>query len=536
MKRSRRTFLIEILTAFSASLTLAQNTTYYVDRVKGSDGNDGKSERTPWKTLHKVNSITFQPGDKILLRRNQTFEGTLLPKGSGVQAKPIKIGAYGKGKRPIINASGNSYALRIMDSEYWEIADLEATGAIDAGIFIGCTKAGLVLDYFRITNCYVHDIGNETIPDFNYSTVTGGIVVANGDYKEGTDDYNFPSIINDAIIDGCIVRYLKRWTCISISSGIIDGVKGDGHRIRNCTVEYSVADGIRMKGVKNSFIESSTMYKNGAWPNTPNKDWGGLGAWFFLADNCTIQFCEASYIDNWHKDGGAFDIDYYQSNSTIQYCYGHDCHGYGASIFGADKNSPTVNSTIRYNIFSNNGRDSAYAYQGDICVFTWRGGLLDGMKIYNNTSYWNPASDAPALVFDADVTGSNPNIFKNNIIYSDHSWLVSLKSKALQCDNNIYWATNGKPMWVLDKQKYFSLDEWRKASGMDAKSLYADPMLVAPNYHGTRKPTSQCRLRKNSPAIDQGTNVGDMGKHDFFGDSIPGKSGVFNIGACELED
>jgi hypothetical protein len=45
----------------------AYATTYYVDPA-GSNGNDGLSPQTPWRTLLKVGISTFQPGDVILLR------------------------------------------------------------------------------------------------------------------------------------------------------------------------------------------------------------------------------------------------------------------------------------------------------------------------------------------------------------------------------------------------------------------------------------------------------------------------------------
>jgi hypothetical protein len=157
------------------------------------------------------------------------------------------------------------------------------------------------------------------------------------------------------------------------------------------------------------------------------------------------------------------------------------------------------------------------------------------VKVYNNTSYWNPASDAAALAFDADFTGNNPNIFKNNIIYSDHPWLVRMKSDSLECDNNIYWSTKGKPLWVLNGKKYYSFSEWQKATGMEANSQYVDPRLKKPNYHGNARPTSQFRPKSNSPAIDAGVDVGNMGDHDFFGNPVPGADGSYDIGAYETQ-
>jgi peroxiredoxin len=534
-KRSLLKLLLFILLLPNISTSYANNASYYVDKINGNDNNNGKSISKAWKTLNKLNIIYFKPGDKIFLKRGQSFNGSLFLKGFGLNGNQITLGAFGVGKRPVINSSGYDYSIQMLDAQYWEIADIETTGSDRAGIFIGCTKDDLVLNHFRITNCFIHDIGDDSYYAWDYCKLTGGIVIANGEIDKNRKPLFYNSLINDAIIDGCTIRYIKRWTCISISSGIMNATKGNANYIRNCTVEYSVADGIRMNGVQNSFIESSTMYKNGAWPKSPNPDWGGLGAWFFESDNCTIQFCEASYIDNWHNDGGAFDIDYYQKNSTIQYCYGHDCHGYGASVFGADASFPTENSIVRYNIFSNNARDSAYTYQGDIYVFTWNGGLLNGVKVYNNTSYWNPASDAAAFMCDADFTGTNPNIFKNNIIYSDHPQLAYLKNDSMQCDNNIYWVTNkGTAEWKQKDKKYYALSDWQNITGQDMHSKYTDPMLNNPTYHGNRIPTTQFNLKPGSPAINAGVDINDMGTRDFSGNPIPDKSGEYDIGAFEL--
>ncbi len=476
--------LIQIAFLFTIpSFCVAQEkNTYYVDNTSGNDRNSGKTKNAAWKTLYNLNTTTFEPGEQIFLRRGQVFKGSLSLKGSGQHSKVIKLSAYGTGKRPVINATNNAYGIQLLDAEYWAISDIETTGSAKAGIFIGCTKDNLVLDHFRITNCNVHHIGTDVIEDWDLSQLTGDIIITNGLIEKGLrKTYN--STINDAIIDGCIVRYIKQWNCISISSGKINNTRGNANYVKNCIAEYSVADGIRMNGVKNSFIEYSTMYKNGAWPKSPNPDWGGLGAWFFESDSCTIQFCEASYIDNWQNDGGAFDIDYNQTNSTIQYCYGHDCHGYGASIFGADSSHPTINSTVRYNIFANNARDSAYAYQGDIYVFTWGGGLLNGVKVHNN----------------------------------------------------IYWMADGRnPEWIYRNEKYYSLSDWQKGSGQDLNSKYTDPMMNEPTNHKRGIPTNQFKLKPGSPAINTGVDIGDMGKWDFYGNAIPDKSGLYDIGAAEL--
>ena len=526
-----KTFICMLVFTAQAS---GQDKTYYVDNVNGNNNNKGTTINTPWKTFENVNSKKFLPGDQVLLKRNQTFNGSLLLTGSGKPSKPIQIGSYGTGKRPVINADTFEFGIKILNEQYWEITGIETTGGEKAGIFIGSSKDSITLNHFRITNCHVHHVGNDHELDWNMSPFTGGIIVVNGDIIHNKPIKNEHSVFNDVVLEGCTVSYIKRWTCLSISSGQNGNKKGNANYIRNSTTEYSVADGIRMNGVQNSFIESCTMFKNGGWPENPKGNWGGLGAWFFDADNCTIQFCEASYIDNPGRDGGAFDIDYWQTNSTVQYCYGHDCHGYGVSIFGAWKTRPTVNSVVRYNVFSNNGRDSLYSNQGDIYVYTWDEGLLDGVKIYNNTSYWKPATNNPALVCDADFTGNNINLFVNNIIYSDSSALAYKRNDNLQCDYNIYWSATGKPVWQYKENKYYSFTDWQTATGNDKHSMYKDPMLANPQYHGNGKAEINFFPKKGSPAIDAGIDIGNMGKRDYKGNKIL-VNGKQDIGAVETQ-
>ncbi len=83
--------------------TIASATNYYVSSV-GSDAANGLSESTPWKSIAKVNTVfsLFNPGDKILFRRGDTFNGTIMITKSGLAGSPITIGAYGTGEDPVV--------------------------------------------------------------------------------------------------------------------------------------------------------------------------------------------------------------------------------------------------------------------------------------------------------------------------------------------------------------------------------------------------------------------------------------------------
>lgn len=78
---------------------------YYVDQVHGSDANSGLSTWTPWKSLDKIRTTVFAPGDVIKLRRGQVWRETLIMKSSGLPGRPVTVRAYGDGPDPVINGA-----------------------------------------------------------------------------------------------------------------------------------------------------------------------------------------------------------------------------------------------------------------------------------------------------------------------------------------------------------------------------------------------------------------------------------------------
>lgn len=90
---------------FFASPGLVRGATYYVDSSQGSDQNNGLSETSPWKTLAKINSSKFAPGDIILLRRGAIWREQLNFPSSGSARAPIAIDAYGSGELPTISGA-----------------------------------------------------------------------------------------------------------------------------------------------------------------------------------------------------------------------------------------------------------------------------------------------------------------------------------------------------------------------------------------------------------------------------------------------
>ena len=109
-----------------AALPAFPTTTYYVDSQNGNDANGGASASTAWRTLAKVNSSHFSPGDVLLLRRGGVWREALNFPSSGLAGTPIVIDAYGAGEMPLISGAdlipGSSWTASDSAPHVWRSA------------------------------------------------------------------------------------------------------------------------------------------------------------------------------------------------------------------------------------------------------------------------------------------------------------------------------------------------------------------------------------------------------------------------------
>jgi len=93
--------------------------TYYISNA-GNDSNSGLTTDQSWKTLEKVNSKTFIPGDNILFKRGDTFYGSITVKKSGNSGHPITFSAYGTGDNPVITGFTTVSSWTNVGGNIWE--------------------------------------------------------------------------------------------------------------------------------------------------------------------------------------------------------------------------------------------------------------------------------------------------------------------------------------------------------------------------------------------------------------------------------
>lgn len=550
-------FAILLALSFSES-ALAANTVYYVDAVNGNDNNDGRSENSAWKTVNKVNSQTFEAGDQILFKRGDIFNGALAPKGSGASGNHIKLGAYGNGNLPIISAGTDvQYALALYNQEYWTIDSLEITGGYQCGIGVRGDWTNHNYRGYTITNCVVHGCYS---PTGIFSYRDSGLIHFFLWHDAPGSQWH------DILIENCTVYDTSQYNGIGIWGSVKTETRGSNITIRNNVSHDTGGVGIHVCVGSDVLIENNLVYNCGT-----DREQACTGFELWRTNNAVWQYNEAYNIkvtlSGQGNDNGCFDIDYFNNDILMQYNYGHDASGYGVAVLAAndadgnpnnDNDRIANNITVRYNIFANNDKWTNSADFSSVFLNVFNGGLLNGIKIYNNTIYHNAAWGKQPWAINmsgadfakrSDFNGVpgrsyEESYFMNNIIYSTIPYMLGIKSESpVNFDNNIYYCTQGNITfdYITNGQytTYRSLDEVRNGTGNDWNSKHTNPLLNNATYHGIGMQSAIWPFTPTdaSPAIDAGANLRsllgiDMGTRDYAGNSVPYGNG-YDIGAIE---
>jgi hypothetical protein len=133
--------------------------------ASGSDGNSGLSPSSPIKSISKgVGMLRNGTGDQLLLKRGDTFNGTLgfWTKSGRSSSEPMVVGTYGSGPRVVVN-TGGTYALSsgmtngFHDLDVMGIKFVSNGTAVADGISMSGKVNNLLIEDCEITK-YVNNI------------------------------------------------------------------------------------------------------------------------------------------------------------------------------------------------------------------------------------------------------------------------------------------------------------------------------------------------------------------------------------------
>ena len=534
-----------LITTFSLK---ANGTDYYLSPT-GNDSASGTSPEKAWRSIGKVNTTIFKPGDNILFKAGETFAGSLKfdMADSGKPDTPVTVTSYGKGRATI--CSGTEDGLYAINTSGFIVKDLifNGAGADVDGRFSGiCFFTNIDTEkpeHIRIDNVDVSGYRWEGISikadrhgssGFRDVRITNATVHDNGDKGIASIGPQPPGGWGhkDIYVGHCRVYNIR-------------GISGKrGHS----------GNGIILSSIDGGVIEYCKAYNNGEFSDDPNSG-GPIGIWFWDTGNGVIQFCE-SYDNKTgnQADGGGFDLDGGCVNCIMQYNYSHGNHGAGYGIYQYLNAREYKNNVVRYNISHNDGIRNRY---GGINLWsTSSSGGIQNTKIYNNTVVVSAATKGAAIGDLPEVEGKSyvydTQVYNNIIVGAVDKKLVDIPDPASRWifKGNCYWTYGGNMKIRWGNKTYTNLNDWRRVTGQEQLNskdvgLQVDPELKGISLVATAiSPTllnalNSYKLRESSILIDQGLNLKtafgiDTGQHDFYGTSIP-ENNNYDIGAHEFD-
>jgi PKD repeat protein len=489
----------------------AMATTYYVDSVGGNDNWDGTSPSTPWQSLDKVNTVTFQPGDEILLKAGSVWNGQqLYPKGSGSSGNPIIVDMYDTGNKPQINGDGTyQEAVHLYNQEYWEINNLEVTNydpagpAIRQGVRILGEEVG-TLHHIHLLNLDVHDVNGDMTTGRDKGKCNAGILI-------DVVGASTPTKFDDVLVEGCSIHDLSR-TALKIWSDWGSFCTNENVTLHtNVVVRNNYVDNYAGDGICPFMTDGAITEYNVSSRGCYELDLANAPIWSWDMVDGVFQYNEV-YDTVQTRDGMGFDIDGCCLRCMYQYNYTHDNAGGMIMIIGmpdcAADGQPYVrlpfcnDNVVRYNI-SQRDEERILRFVGKI----WNN------YVYNNTIY--VGSTNPYIVDSGPcgVPAQEPadTYLYNNIIYNTDSRRAQYSFKG----------TN----YVWDYNLFYGYHH--RTEPDDPHKLTDDPLLVNPGGGGYGiDSVDGYKLQSGSPARDSGMTVPDNGGQDYWGNPVPAGTGT----------
>lgn len=562
---------------------LLAGTVYYVDSMNGNDGNAGTSSAQAWRTVAKINSRSFSPGDQILFVRGGVWRQQLIVPSSGSSTNPITFGAYGSGADPVITGADLVTNWTLYSTNVWS-----ASLATQAKVVLfdgakGNRKSAISgisanHDWFWGSNTlYVYSADNPSLVYYSPGIEAGkrdGAITVNKAYIAFKNlhiygsNTTFGGAIEGQGTAGCNAISVDSCTVEKNNYGGIWFQNCGNHSVVNCVCRYN-HHGMFFYKTAGGYTVSNNVVDGGTYANSSNmgiccygetdalkiENFGtisnvtafrnGDGLYFIRADDVHVSNCTLHENDSPAGEGYGVGIEN-SDDVIVEHCDIYNNESRGIGICADEALFPANNEIVRYNRIHGNGTNPAHdmigiqinLYQGAVCTGTQvyynliydhirtspdrgRGLYIEGAGIlaYNNVFY-NNHDGIYLMVSQADNCVIKNNVFLNNITY--HIGVVPGVTGSDINFNTYYPDTGSKFLW---SQGNYNFAGWKASTAQDSASKVGDPKFIDisnQNFH----------LGSDSPCIDAGTNLNLT--QDFDGNTVPFGSGV-DTGAYEFQ-
>ena len=323
--------------------------TYYISSSSGNDNYNGTSSSTPWQSITKLNSITFNPGDTICFKCGDTWTGQqFTPHGNGTTSNWITVTSYGTGSNPVISTGNDTLGSIVFSNSNftggWKLLNLTIENCQEGILYerANSTHAnGLWVQYCTFTN------------------ITGANVVTQYQSQNGIgpnppysgclwcSECIFTSGCDNVTVKNCNFSYSDMAFDIrNCNTATVDTITSD-HCYRE-GVWFSMSDNVLMTNSRVTYAG----YQKGMW-------FGTCGVSLMGGTDMTIQNSEIDHTQNPNgsPDGIAVDYEADVVNGTCQNLNIHDnsCSAFlfmensGWGTQGMQANSKILNCTMTNN-------------------------------------------------------------------------------------------------------------------------------------------------------------------------------------------
>ncbi len=306
----------------------ANAATYYVSQSTGNDNAAGTAATTAWKTLTKASSIEYKPGDSILLKKGDTWNEELTPKGSGTPEKPILISSYGQGNKPIIDREDfkqDRTGIRLDNKGGYKILGIEFARCM-TGIYAEYAKGAPTQKYLWIEDCYFRDsLLYGHYEDYPKRKIGLGVCL----FSWETDK---KIVMQDIMVKNCVFRRLASgfWTNSpdNFNKNASFVYNFANLNFENCLFEEGYQWQLGIRGVIKGSVKNCVTHDVGRGFRSFN---GVAGAMFFRCKDWIFEDSEWGYVDIGlgSGDGEAFDFEGNCNDMIMRNCNFHDTDGPG---------------------------------------------------------------------------------------------------------------------------------------------------------------------------------------------------------------
>jgi parallel beta-helix repeat protein len=405
--------------------------TYYVDATYGNDNNDGRCTNTAWKTISKVNGMSFNPGDNVLFKRGEEWREQLNVPSSGSAGNPITFGAYGSGDYPIISGADLFASWTGESGNLWYVS---VSWFNPDQVFFDDTRGDM--------KSAKGDLADEY--DWWYDSVNDRLYV----YSASDPDtvYTSPGVEAGWRPRGIYVNNKNYITIDGVQAeknrgaggAAIDVIDSDYVTVKNCIVDEFVVRGIHFYSSDNGVITdntASTTYDRSTHNHRPVE----IGTWEDSNSSCqniTISGNSLSGNPVASKSDGI--VIRYSSSVTIDSNTIHDVREYGIDILASSSDVTVSNNTV-YDI----------GYEGTTIgvIGIEMHGSSSNVTVYGNTVYniFRGSSGIDGVGIFVDQTATDCDVYNNLVHTTDGTGIRVFKTNNADIHHNIVYDCGNNP-------------------------------------------------------------------------------------------